>query len=323
MTGNAGRTIAEIVRDLEQNGPNRETRTDVDTASLVERYPHLRGVITRDIAVGEHTPGRLYLPPSAHDAQVATAEPVRAGQTAQVPDAALIWVHGGGFLGGGLDMPESNWTALELAAQGIPVLALDYRKVLNGVHFPAPSDDVLGGWLWATEHLEARTLHLGGASAGANLAAGVAKRLRDGAGPLPQSLVLVYPNLHPQRTWPDPSPELSAILATLPPDPWFPPETHADLQAQFLGATPDSDPYAYASNGDVAGQPPVLILNAERDPLRASGEEYGRQLAASGVPVRVEFEPGATHGHLDRPHDPEGRRSLGTISGWITQKASA
>lgn len=39
--------------------------------------------------------------------------------------------------------------------------------------------------------------------------------------------------------------------------------------------------------------------------------------------VRDPEQYGATRSHLDRPHDPEGRRSVGTISGWITQKASA
>ena len=77
---------------------------------------------------------------------------------------------------------------------------LDYRKALHGVRFPAASNDVLGGWRWAVEHtdelgVDVARLHLGGASAGANLVAGVAKRLRDGAGRAPASVVLAYPPL--------------------------------------------------------------------------------------------------------------------------------
>ena len=51
-------------------------------------------------------------------------------------------------------------------------------------------------WRWAAANAErlgttAHGLHLGGASAGANLVAGVAKRLRDGAGPMPPSVIRV------------------------------------------------------------------------------------------------------------------------------------
>lgn len=108
---------------------------------------------------------------------------------------------GGAFIGGDLDFPESHWVSLAVAAGGIPVLSLDYRKALRGVHYPLPSDDVLDGWLWANAHAEELgatpgELHLGGASAGGNLVAGVTKRLRDGEGPLPTSLVLVYRIVH-------------------------------------------------------------------------------------------------------------------------------
>ena len=64
-----------------------------------------------------------------------------------VPTArALVWVHGGAFIGGSLDMPESDWVARELAARGIPVVAVDYAKCLGEVHYPVPSDDVLAAW---------------------------------------------------------------------------------------------------------------------------------------------------------------------------------
>ena len=67
-------------------------------------------------------------------------------ETATPTGRALVWVHGGAFIGGYLDMPESNWVALELAARGIPVFAVDYTKCLGDVHYPVPSDDVLAAW---------------------------------------------------------------------------------------------------------------------------------------------------------------------------------
>jgi acetyl esterase len=79
---------------------------------------------------------RLYLPPT--DAPPATA--------------ALVWVHGGPFGIESLDQKEAHWLAIERAVSGIPVLSVDYRMCINGVHYPEPQDDVLTAWRWAVEH---------------------------------------------------------------------------------------------------------------------------------------------------------------------------
>jgi len=41
--------------------------------------------------------------------------------------APLLWVHGGAFIGGGLEQHESHAVALAIAAQGRPVVTLQYR----------------------------------------------------------------------------------------------------------------------------------------------------------------------------------------------------
>lgn len=276
------------------------------TEKLVRDFPELGAVEFQDHRIpgpGGPIPGRSYRVPGA-----------TAG-------TGFVWVHGGAFIGGHLDMDEAHWVALALAARGLAVLSVDYRKCLNGVRFPAPSDDVLAAWLWAHDHAEAlgtepERLHLGGASAGANLTAGVTKRVRDGAGPLPASLILVYPLVHPEL--PPPSDELQAALdgAELTVD--FPPGVIRDLNLNFTGGDAGlADPFAFAGNGDVSGQPPVYILNAEADRLRASGEAYAEQLRAAGVRVEVEFEPGTQHGHVNEPYSHGGQRSVDRIARWL------
>jgi acetyl esterase/lipase len=209
-----------------------------------------------------------------------------------------------------------------LAARGIPVLSLDYRKALHGVRFPAASDDVLTGWLWGTEHADllgvpAERLHLGGASAGAALTAGVAKRLRDGAGPSPASVVLAYPLVHRELPAWDPA-EIAAIRASG--AVFFSPEWFRDCMLHYVGdASKLADPYALAANGDVSGLPPTFILNCENDTLRSSGEAYARQLAAAGGDVTVHLEPGAAHGCLSEPFTPQAVRSLERMSDWLTK----
>lgn len=269
------------------------------TDQLRALFPEVAAVELVDVAIeGPHgdVPARSYRVPGEH-----------AGQ-------AFVWVHGGGFIAGDLDMPEANWVALMVAARGIPVLSVDYRKCLHGIRYPVPSDDVLAAWQWAVANAallgttEDR-LHLGGASGGANLVAGVTKRLRDGAGPMPRSLILVYPLVH--KELPTGSEQLaSAAMLT--------PEVVRDINLNFVGSEAAlDDPYAFAANGDVAGQPPVFILNSEIDTLRASGEAYACQLEAAGVAVTVEHEPGTEHGHLNEPSSPASARSIERIVGWI------
>jgi acetyl esterase/lipase len=244
----------------------------------------------------------------------------------QAIGAALIWAHGGGFVAGDLDMPEAHWVGVELARRGIPVLSIDYTKCVDGVHHPVPSDDVLDAWLFVAGHedefgVAPGSLHFGGASAGAHLVAGVTKRLRDGAGPLPASLVLAYPNLHAML--PPPSEELQAALDEGPRD-VFTPDVMRALSLNYAGSEAlFDDAYAFPGNGDVSRLPPVFILNSERDSLRSSGERFGEQLVEAGVPVRVEYEPGTVHGHLNQPDEPASLRSIERMAGWLSAPPSS
>lgn len=279
------------------------------TESLIESLPALADVVIRDLDVdgpGGPVPARVYRVPGLDATD------------------GFVWVHGGAFVFGDLDILESHWVALSIAARGVPVVALDYRKALNGVCFPAPSDDVLAGWSYASAHaaelfgVGADRVHLGGGSAGATLALGVAKRLRDSHGPLPRSLVGAYGVFHSEL--PPFSDELLEAMEHHPNPMEFPPETTRQINLRYVGSEEMlGDPYAFPGNGDVSGLPPVYLLNSEADHLRASGERLGRQLADAGVPAKVEFEPGTTHGHLNEAFDPAAARSIERIATWLCE----
>src|SRR3954452_927450 len=103
--------------------------------------------------------------------------------------AGVVWMHGGAFVAGDLDMPEADALARELCARaGAVVVSVDYRLATGGGRFPGPHDDVVAAWRWTAEHaaelgIDPARLAIGGASAGGNLAAGAALRLRDEGGP--------------------------------------------------------------------------------------------------------------------------------------------
>ena len=237
----------------------------------------------------------------------AAAEPV---------DVGLLWLHGGGWIAGDLDMVEADHVARVLAEVGIPVVSADYAKAVDGVHFPVPSDEAVAAFEWTARHLGAARVCIGGASAGANLVAGAAKRLRDGTGTSPAGLLLVYPLVH------DALPPFSAELqATV--DAWdgraffFTDDIVESLTANFLGPTPRDDPYAFAANGPLAGMPPTYIVNAEIDTLRASGEAFAEQLRVAGVEVVLETEPGVMHGYLNEASLDATAATLKRIGEWL------
>ncbi|MEV4686205.1 alpha/beta hydrolase [Microbacterium sp. LWH3-1.2] len=258
------------------------------------------GVTVTDLTIPGDVPvqARLYRPAEPH------------------VSAAVVWVHGGGFIFYSLDGPEAHHISSVLAAGGIAVLSLDYRKAIGGVHYPAPSDDILTGWLWATQNLDrlgieqVEELHLAGASAGGNLAAGVAKRLRDGAGPLPASVALAYPFIGPNAQ-PVENPPTEAF-----PDWWL-----EQMAQNYVGDTALlTDPYAFPLNGTVAGLPPTFLVLSDIDTIRPSGEAYAAALESAGVETHVHVEPGTTHGQLDRPGTRGAEETIAAIQDWLLRE---
>jgi acetyl esterase len=289
--------ITDAVRWLAEHGEPVDPRTDIDTNSLKRRFPRLAGVETADIRIdgphGRLVPARLY-----RDA------------VAPASGRALVWVHGGAFIGGHLDMPEANWVALELAARGIPVLSVDYVKCLGDVHFPEPTDEVRAAWTHAAAHaaelfgVDARAVLLGGASAGGNLTAGAVAQLQDAGDPVPVGLVLVYPVVHPN------GPQASAEV-----DPSSP---HGQLARNFAGSDEAlGDPHAFAALGRVDGFPPTLVVVCEKDSLRPSGEAFAQQLEDAGIEAELHLQASADHGHINEPSDPTALPTVEAIAAWI------
>jgi acetyl esterase/lipase len=229
----------------------------------------------------------------------------------------LVWCHGGGFLGGDLDMPEADATAREVAVRaGAVVVSVDYRLATHGVHFPVPHDDALAAYDWTVERFGRASI--GGASAGANLAAGVSLRLRDEGRP-PVSVVLLYPLVHPQL--PPASDELREKLAKLPQQHAFRDAGFTPMVQNYLGAPwQEASPYAMAGLGALEGLPPHLIINCEYDGLRASGELYAEALSAAGVPVTQLLAPDVLHGHINSPWLPQAQQSYADMAQWLGER---
>ena len=82
----------------------------------------------------------------------------------------------------------------------------------------------------------------------------------------------------------------------------FPPEATGFFNFNYLGGpVSKADGYAFPALADLRGLCPTLVLNAEYDDLRASGQAFGSALAAAGVDVRQAMVTSMLHGFLNLP----------------------
>jgi len=233
----------------------------------------------------------------------------------------LVWMHGGGFAQGDLDMLEAQGVASELADRAnAVVVSVDYRLVSDTVRFPGPVDDVLDAWKWARDSLGLEAPALGGASAGAALAVSAALRCRD-QGQNVGALLLAYPFLHFPN--PAPSDELARALAELPDILRLSPEVVSWLVRGYVGSISGVPAEAFPGAAVLEGLPRTTLIAAEIDDLRPSAELFAAQLAEVGVPVATHTAPGAPHGFLNRvPSAPGVDNALEVLAAALRQQPS-
>jgi acetyl esterase len=199
------------------------------------------------------------------------------------PFPIVVYLHGGGWMMGTLDSYDALLRALANASGAI-VAGVEYRLAPEH-RYPAALEDALSTIRWIADNVGSR-LALVGDSAGGNLAAVAARRLR---GELPIALqVLVYP-------------VIDANFETVSYREFN--EGHGLSSASmqrfwrlYLDGADPADPDASPIRGDLAGVAPAYVLTAEEDVLRDEGEAYAGALRAAGVPTELVRWPGTIHG---------------------------
>ena len=280
--------LTDDVRELFHVGP--ETLAEFRDPAKAERYrgPRAEGVEVREEPV-PGTPGvraLVYTP-------VALA----------MPAPALLWLHGGGMVGGsaaGVDDVASRFAA----DLGCVVVVPDYR--LAPEHpYPAAIDDCFAALAWMADGLDGvvdpARLVVGGDSAGGGLAASVAQRAHDEGVPL-RLQVLMAPMLDDRTV---PRSERMGRVAIV----WTVPSNRFGWQS-YLGHEPGQDetrPYAVpARREDLTGLAPAWLSVGGADLFLDEAVAYAERLRAAGVPVELVTVPGAHHGsEATTPDHPE------------------
>ncbi|MEA2306618.1 MAG: hypothetical protein QOH43_3898 [Solirubrobacteraceae bacterium] len=212
------------------------------------------------------------------------------------PHGLLVFLHGGGFVVGGIDTHDGVCRLLCRHA-GVHVLSVDYR--LAPEHpFPAAVDDSVAAWRWVAEHAaelgaDPEQLAIGGDSAGGNLAAVVCQLAARDGGPLPAAQLLIYPVTDAADDTPSRGMFADGFYLTKAEMDWF----HGNY------TSPSDDPTDVRLSplraADLAGQPPAVVVTAGFDPLRDEGEAYAHALRDAGVPVVLRRFTGLIHAFIN------------------------
>ena len=215
---------------------------------------------------------------------------IRAYRPHEQGGGVVAYLHGGGWMMGTLESYDTPLRALANAS-GALVASIDYR--LSPEHrFPAAVDDTLAGIRWLAAHAgelggDGSRLAVAGDSAGGNLAAVAALRLR---GELPlRAQALIYPITDSALDTPSyrDFAEGHGLSAASMRRFWSLYLDGAD------GRHPDASPLRAQ---DLTGLPPAYVLTAEEDVLRDEAEAYAAALREAGVPTELVRWPGTIHG---------------------------
>ncbi|BBY23293.1 alpha/beta hydrolase [Mycobacterium stomatepiae] len=201
------------------------------------------------------------------------------------PGAALLWIHGGGYVIG--TAAQDDRVCHDFCTRlGITVASVEYR--LAPEHpYPTPVEDCYDvlTWLAGLPAVDPTRVAIAGASAGGGLAAALAFLARDRGEVAPLLQMLVYPMVDDRSSLTAEKPEYRLWSARSNRFGW----------TAYLG---DADPQVAVPGrrDDLAGLAPAWIGVGTHDLFHDEDLTYAERLRAAGVPCEVEIVPGAFHG---------------------------
>ncbi|MGW5641562.1 alpha/beta hydrolase [Saccharopolyspora sp. NPDC003752] len=208
------------------------------------------------------------------------------------PLPALLLLHGGGFVMGGLETVAAQ--AAELCAQ-VPavVVAVDYR--LAPEHpYPAALRDCEAALRWIASESGALGVDAGrigayGMSAGGGLAAALTLLVRDRGGPPLCFQLLDAPEVDDRLD--------TASMRAFDDTPlWNRPDAVLSWRYYLADCGGVVPPYAAPARADdLSGLPPAYVSVYENDPLRDEGLSYASGLLRGGSSVELHLFPGTFH----------------------------
>jgi phosphinothricin tripeptide acetyl hydrolase len=202
-------------------------------------------------------------------------------------DAALLYLHGGGYV---IGSPRSHrhLAAAVAAAADIACLLPDYR--LAPEHpFPAAVDDGVAAYRWLLDRgVPSARIAMAGDSAGGGLTVATLLALRERGLALPAAGVCISP-------WVDLTCSGASYETKAAADPIVKREGVAAMAQHYLGATDPKAPLASPLFADLRGLPPLLIQVGSDEVLLDDATELAARVRAAGGQADLEIAPDMIH----------------------------
>ncbi|GJM38752.1 MAG: hypothetical protein DHS20C19_21190 [Acidimicrobiales bacterium] len=226
------------------------------------------------------------------------------------PDAALLYLHGGGYVLGGLGTHGALGARLS-ADTGLAVLVLDYRLGPEHKH-PAALEDALAAMTWLSEQgIPAGRVVIAGDSAGGGLTLATLAALRD-RGQRAAAGVALSP-------WADLTCTNATYESVGDDDPLVGRHNLLQYAAAYAGDTPLEDPRLSPGLGDLADLPPVLVQVGGVEVLLDDSLHVTAGIEAAGGEVTLQrWDEGI---HVFQMFDtPESADAIGGIVDFVAEQ---
>ena len=220
-----------------------------------------------------------------------TVTGIRAVPLAADETTAVLYIHGGGYIGGS-SASHRKFAGHLAKAIGAPALVVDYR--LAPEHkYPAPLEDVRAAfdWLVADGILPERII-VAGDSAGGALATALALQLRDEGSAGPGAVVALSPYYDSEGLGDSFESNASTdIMAGARGRAGI----HANVSMFIANESQRISPYVTALRADVTGLPPHFLTVGEGEMMVDGVSRFATMLREAHIPVQLEVVPGMQH----------------------------
>lgn len=246
----------------------------------------------KNISLLDHIPFEDYMVPGMDqdpDVRVRVYNP----ENITGPLPAMLWIHGGGFVLGTIN--EEVQIMQDMADKvGCIIVAVEYR--LAPEHpFPAAQNDCYAALKWLFKNVDALRIDptnvaIGGVSAGAGLAAGLALMIRDRDEFKLVFQLLLCPMLDDRNEQPSTHLPLKGVS--------WDRENNSKAWDAYLRGMDSREISGYAvpaRANDLSRLPPAYIAVGSLDLFLDENILYGRRLMGAQVSTELHVFPGCTH----------------------------
>lgn len=228
-------------------------------------------------------------------------------------DAAIVYLHGGGYTMGNLDSHRSLVANLSRAA-GIRALSVDYRLAPENP-FPRAVEDAVSAVQYVhAQGIAPNRVIVAGDSAGGGLTAATLLALRDRGIPMPAAGVLISP-------WLDLTQSGATMKSHAAADPMVSAELLGKCSAAYLKGQDAKTALASPLFANLSGLPPLLIHVGTAEVLLDDSRRFDRAARKAGVDSTLEEWDAMIHvWHTFAAMLPEGQQAVDRIGAFVKER---